>query len=249
MSRESASAKETSLSLKNSHRFSLAVELEGRILTGRVKPGEHLREAVLAKELDVSQASIREALQDLEGRGLVVKIPNRGTFVIEIDPTHLFQIYQVRRELEPLACSLLAGHLSGAVLETLNRHLEGMREASGRKDYPAYLDADLRFHRALWAAQPNRLLEKNLCITCLPLFAYDLIRHYDTRTRDFSRSIRQHGLILNAVQTGDPALATRVARRMIDRWYRENLSDFSRYAADPKARASDKCDSLEDAGG
>ncbi len=209
------------------NRFAVASQLEARILTGKLKPGDRLPEMTLARELGVSQASMREALQELEARGLIVKYPNRGSFVIEIDATRLLHIFQVRRELEPLACALLAGHMTQPTLEILQQCLTQMRGAQASGDYPAFLDADLRFHRAIWAAQPNRVLEKTLCAACLPLFAYDLIRRYATRYRNFPRAIRQHQMLLTALQTGDSALVSRVTRRLVDRWFKEDLADFT----------------------
>ena len=209
------------------NRFSVASQLEERILTGKIKPGERLPEMTLARELGVSQAGIREALQELESLGLVVKHPNRGSFVIEIDAIRLQHIFQVRRELEPLACSLLAGHLEPQALDSLQKRLAEMKEASERNDYPAYLDADLRFHRTIWASQPNRLLERSLCTACLPLFAYDRIRRYSARYENFPRAIRQHQLILDTILMGDAAKVARIVRRLVDRWFRENLADYS----------------------
>ena len=209
------------------NRFSVASQLEERILTGKIKSGERLPEMTLAKELGVSQAGVREALQELESLGLVVKHPNRGSFVIEIDAVRLQHIFQVRRELEPLACSLLAGHLDSEALARLQTCLTDMKTASEQNDYPAYLRADLRFHRTLWASQPNRLLERSLCAACLPLFAYDLIRRYSTRYQNFPRAIRQHQWILDAILTGDAVEVTRLTRRLVDRWFKENLADYS----------------------
>ena len=211
----------------DNNRFSVASQLEERILTGKIKPGERLPEMTVAKELGVSQASVREALQEMERLGLVVKHPNRGSFVIEIDAIRLQHIFQVRRELEPLACSLLAGHLDPESLAGLQQCLAGMKAAYEQNDYPAYLHADLRFHRTLWASQPNRLLERSLCAACLPLFAYDLIRRYSARYQNFPRAIRQHQLILDTILLGDPAAVARITRRLVDRWFKENLADYS----------------------
>ena len=208
------------------NRFSVASQLEERILTGKIKPGERLPEMTLARELGVSQAGIREALQELERLGLVVKHPNRGSFVIEIDAIRLQHIFQVRRELEPLACSLLAGHLDPEALARLQKCLAEMRVASEQNDYPAYLHADLSFHRTLWASQPNRLLERSLCAVCLPLFAYDLIRRYSIRYQNFPRAIRQHQWILDSILTGDAADVARITRRLVDRWFKENMADY-----------------------
>jgi DNA-binding GntR family transcriptional regulator len=209
----------------------IADALEQGILTGVHRPGERLTELTLSRELGVSQASVREALQTLEARGLVVKQPNRGTFVLEIDAVTLRHLFEVRRELESLACALLAPGLTRETLDALNNCLADMEAGAARNDYPLFLDADLRFHRLIWQAQPNRILERSLTQTCLPLFRYDRIRRYATRYENFRHSLSQHRRIVEALQTGDAELARRVTRRMVDRWFREDLSDYTGGAA------------------
>ena len=95
---------------KNSqnNRFEVARLLERAILTSQFRPGDRLPEMRIAKELGVSQASVREALQDLEGLGLVLKSPNRGSRSSRNSAGMTWSLYQVRRELEPLACGLAA---------------------------------------------------------------------------------------------------------------------------------------------
>jgi DNA-binding GntR family transcriptional regulator len=51
------------------------------IFSGKLRPGERLREAQLSKELGVSQATVNAALQDLHDQELVTKILNRSTTV------------------------------------------------------------------------------------------------------------------------------------------------------------------------
>src|SRR5215471_14981927 len=86
-------------------RHEVARRLEEAILAGELRPGARLHEMKLASQLNVSQASVREALQELEGLGWVTKYPNRGSFVMNLTNQELIQIYQVRRQLEPLACA------------------------------------------------------------------------------------------------------------------------------------------------
>ena len=58
--------------------------LRTAILDGTVPPGEQLRETHIATDLGISRSPLREALTKLEEEGLVVKIPFRGSFVVEV---------------------------------------------------------------------------------------------------------------------------------------------------------------------
>ncbi|MEW5978424.1 MAG: GntR family transcriptional regulator [Acidobacteriota bacterium] len=209
-------------------RHEVARLLERQILTGRFAPGSKLTELRLAAELKVSQASLREALQELEGLGLVVKYPNKGTFVINLDELDLAHIYQVRRELEPLACSLAAGQMSRQKLDALRLCLQQMRAAAADRDHQSYLNADFRFHSLIWESQQNEYLVKLLKEICLPLFANDLIRRHSNAFTDFSLAIRQHERILRSLQTGDSHLVSKVVRRLMVRFLRQDLSDLRR---------------------
>lgn len=213
--------------LYKTQRFEVAHLLENAILEGQIKPGTRLPELVLSRQLGISQASIREALQQLESSGLVVKYPNRGSFVISLTPEDLVAIYQLRQELEPMACALAAERMSSETLDALQACILEMRQAAGKHDYRAHSSADLRFHRLIWEAQPNRYLGKLLRVICLPLFANDLVRRNPTAYLNYERSTRQHTLILRALGTRDPSLVQKLVRRLIRRFLRQDLVDFS----------------------
>jgi DNA-binding GntR family transcriptional regulator len=73
-------------------------------MTGRLQPGDPLRELHLAREFHVSQATIREALLELEQNGLAVRLANRGTTVTRLSPGEVRDRLEIRAQLEPLAC-------------------------------------------------------------------------------------------------------------------------------------------------
>jgi DNA-binding GntR family transcriptional regulator len=208
-------------------RFELAQLLESAILSGRIKPGTRLIELQLAKEYSVSQTTIREALQNLERIGLVVKNSNRGSFVIDLRSEDLIHIYQLRRELEPMACALAATCLKQKTLDALEGCIVRMREAVRRRENKTYLSADLSFHRVIWASQPNTYLEKALTTLCLPIFAYELVQRQAGAHMDFDRAIRRHELILALLRTGDPARVAKMMRRMTDRFLRQDLVEIT----------------------
>jgi DNA-binding GntR family transcriptional regulator len=216
---------------KKSRRIELAGLLESAILDGRLKPGTRLIELKLASDFSASQTSVREALQHLEGTGLVVKHPNKGSYVIKIEPADLMHIYQLRRELEPLAWSLAAAAMRTETLKLLHEFLAQMRTASLRFDHRAHLTADLNFHRVIWQVQPNRYLEKALMGICLPLFAYELVREHANLELDLGRSTRRHECILSAFATGDPVAVKTMIRRLMDRFLRQDLVEYAQLGA------------------
>jgi DNA-binding GntR family transcriptional regulator len=230
-------------------RHEVARLLEGAILTGQLKPGARLQEMILASELGVSQACIREALLELEGLSLVIKYPNRGSFVMNLTNQDLLQIYQVRRQLEPLACALAAPQLAQEKIEALQDCIREMQTTARKRDYRAYVSADFSFHRLIWESQPNRYLEKSLKAICLPLFAGDLVRRRSTVSYNFDRGVKRHQLILSALRSGDTNLAASVMQRILDRFLRQDLSDYYKLAQVVDKAAGSKDGSRTSLGG
>lgn len=183
-------------------------------------------EIKIARVMGVSQSSVREALQELEAQGLIVKYRNRSSHVIALDSNDLAYIHQVRRKLEPTACALAAPHMTRARLETIKEAIAAMKTAQESRDIAAFVQADLSFHRLIWRAQPNRYLEKCLQFLCVPLFAHDLIRRYGNAYLDFDRIIHQHQQLADALWTKDPEWVLQVTNQLLELWTRQDMNDM-----------------------
>src|SRR5262245_15332610 len=77
--------------------------LREAIFSGRFRPGSALREMHLAKELDVSQKTVRDALVKLGRYGLVVRVPNKETTVTRYTQREVRQRLTLRATLEEIA--------------------------------------------------------------------------------------------------------------------------------------------------
>ena len=85
--------------------------LREAIVSGRLVPGQLLRQEELAGQFNASRVPLREALQQLQAEGLVVLRPRRGYAVATLDGRQLFEILQLR--------ILVEGH--AGYVATLNR--------------------------------------------------------------------------------------------------------------------------------
>ena len=129
-------------------------ELITRILDGSYPAGMQLKELTLAREFNVSQAPIREALRELEGTGLVTSERYRGTRVRGADALEMRESYELRAMIEARSVER-AAPLSTAVLDRLSACVQGMTAAAHGGHNEAYIDHALRFHRALVEAGGN----------------------------------------------------------------------------------------------
>jgi DNA-binding GntR family transcriptional regulator len=84
----------------------LVQALRERISNHEIPPGAKLQEAAIAKEFAVSRTRVREALTELELRGLIERTPNRGALVCRLDLAQVYEIYDVREALEGMAVRL-----------------------------------------------------------------------------------------------------------------------------------------------
>jgi DNA-binding GntR family transcriptional regulator len=129
--------------------------LVGRILDGTYPAGTQLKELYLAREFDVSQAPIREALRELEGSGLVSSERFRGTRVRGADFAEMRESYELRTMLE-MRSVVLAAPYKPQLLADLAECLREMDAAVKADDPEAYIDNALRFHRRLVESSGNR---------------------------------------------------------------------------------------------
>jgi DNA-binding GntR family transcriptional regulator len=128
-----------------------------RIIKGRYKAGDRLVELVIAKELEVSQAPVREAFQRLEAMRFVESRPNRGTFVREISDREMGESTTVRGFLEEAAARKAADVLKTRVNE-LRAEVKGMSEALQQGDFDEVAKHNVNFHRMIVHASGNQVL-------------------------------------------------------------------------------------------
>lgn len=134
------------------------------ISAGALAPGQRITQEELAERLAVSRQPVMQALRLLKRDGFVQDAPLagnagrcRGLQVTPLDPAWIAQVYEVRGALDTLAARLAAerrAHLDPALIE------QG-RQAVEAGDIKAMIDADLAFHRALYQASANPLIEQS----------------------------------------------------------------------------------------
>lgn len=203
-------------------------EIREAIVGGELNPGERLTESGLAKRLHVSQATVREALIELENLGFVEKPAPRKTRVTVQTRRDTEEIYAIRLPLEKLVIDCLARR--GIInLDDAEAPCERMLQAAREGNVAAFLVADLAFHQALWKASNNLHLEEILGRLVGKGFAFSLItvrqRH---PTADKLNAIGQlHSELLRSIRAGEVEQAKITLEASMDRtWMEEvNLTD------------------------
>jgi DNA-binding GntR family transcriptional regulator len=117
-----------------------------RILAGKLKPGDRIKQDELASELNLSRIPVRDALRILEMRGLVSVRANTGARVASLTVRDMELSYRIREQLEPMLLAESIPHLT-------ERDFATMREAKVKLENVTNADDYMPLARAFhWAA-------------------------------------------------------------------------------------------------
>lgn len=190
--------------------------LVARILDGTYPAGTQLKELVLAREFNVSQAPIREALRELEGSGLVHSQRFRGTLVRGTDFHEILDSYELRATLETRALHLALPYGAALIAELQHCHAQ-MRDALQAEDPERYIDYAMRFHRHIMQGSGNRAF-LNVWDSLLWDVRGRVVLHRFVETgRSFAPLLQMHQVLLARLAAQDPVGASDALRAILDR--------------------------------
>lgn len=231
----------------------VVLQIEQLILDGVLRDGDRLPgERDMAQAFDVSRPILREALKELETRGLLVSQHGGGTFVADIigqifskPVTELISRHdraardylEYRRELEGLTAELAARRATDTDKALLARIVADMKRAHESGSAEDELAADIEFHNAIGEAAHNIILLHTMR-ACYRLLSEGI---FFNRKAVFAladagaRLLEQHLAIHDAIAAGDGARAKQAAQAHID-FVMKAVEDAAR--ADERGRVS-----------
>jgi DNA-binding GntR family transcriptional regulator len=136
----------------------IATSLEEDIVLGRCHPRERLIEQDLCDRFNTHRGDVRLALFELEKKGVIQRIPNRGAIVRDLTPLEVMEIYAVREELEVMAVRILRFPVAATSLAKLEKIQEQHGAAIDNDDMLAVFYANLNFHQTLFELCGNACL-------------------------------------------------------------------------------------------
>lgn len=189
--------------------------LVARILDGKYPAGLQLKELALAREFNVSQAPVREALRELEGSGLVSSERYRGTRVRGANLDEMRESYELRATLELRAVEL-AMPCSPELIASMEACLQNMTAAVARKDEEAYIDHTLRLHRLLIEASGNRMFATVWDSLHFDVRGRIALRRMAARGSKHEPFLQLHADFVAALRANDGRAAIDLLRRLFD---------------------------------
>lgn len=214
--------------------FAVVRQVELLILRGILRPGERLpSERELSERMDVSRPSLREAVAELEARGLLTTRPGSGIYVSDDISAHyppaltrlfsthteaVFDYITFRRDIEGLAAERAARYGSDTDLKVIDTIFAKMEAAHHKRNPTEEAELDAQFHMAIIEASHNvvmlHMMRGMFELLSEGVFFNRKIMFQQRTTRDML--LDQHRAINVAIQARDPAGARQAAERHMD---------------------------------
>jgi len=182
-----------------------ADRIREQILAGGFPQGEHLVEARIAEQLNVSRGPVREAFKLLRAEGLLTEEPRKGTFVVSLSARDVREIYGLRAAIEGRAARLLAAERDPRSIEELRRLLGAIEAAADEGDVAEVYRADLAFHDAVCRLSANGRLHE-VFERYVPMLRA-LLRLDERMHESLDEIAAQHRPLFEAIEAGDAVRA------------------------------------------
>lgn len=185
-----------------------ADRIREQILGGGFKQGEHLVEAKIAEQLNISRGPVREAFKLLRAEGLLNEEPRRGTFVVSLTADDVREIYGLRAALEGRAGRMVARRHDPSTLARLRELADDIDRAVDAGDAVAASRADLAFHEGLCELCGNSRIHE-VFMRYVPTLR-GLLRLDEQVLRSLDEISLQHRPFVDAIEAGDEETAARL---------------------------------------
>lgn len=204
--------------------------LEEDIVLGRRHPRERLVEQDLCADFNTHRGDVRLALFELEKKGIVQRIPNRGAIVRDLSPREVTEIYDVREELEVMAVLILPFPVPNADIVRLEALQAEHSRAVDAGDLLAVYYSNVHFHRTLFGLCGNKCLIETIESLAQKVAGIRSYAHAIPGTLNETR--RDHVEMIKALRTSRRADLVALTRRHLKpalqayiRAYRQRLGE------------------------
>jgi DNA-binding GntR family transcriptional regulator len=189
--------------------------LHEKIISGKYKPGDWLRQDDIATQLGVSMTPVREGLDLLVSAGIAERVPYRGVRVREMSTKDVVEAYGLRLVLEAVIAQEAARHITREQVLGLERTIAEMKKHDSLKDMSLSRQLSREFHSAIAGATRNDLLIKlyGIVANAFPdwLLYEALFRKPELLADSMITTHKEHTAIVEALKKGDGAGAARAS--------------------------------------
>jgi len=181
--------------------------LHDKIVSGKYKPGQWLRQDDIATQLGVSMTPVREAFDLLVSAGVAERVAYRGVRVREISTKDIVEAYGLRLYLEVMIAEEAARHITPEQVAGLERTIAEMKKHDDLKDVSIQRRLSREFHSAVAGVTKNELLIKlyGVVSNAFPdwLLYEALFRYPEILQDSMTRMHAEHIAIVEALKKRD----------------------------------------------
>ena len=181
------------------------------LLNNELHPGDQLKETVLAEQMGISRAPIREAMKELIMDGLVDYRPQVGNFIPVFSPKQIVDSYTTRGVLEGYAVMITCDQFSAEEIKRLENQVDQMETYAQKKNHKMVIETGGEFHDFLISKCDNvQLIEYS---DRLSLKLHILFFKFWGKLYSPAEIGRRHREIVESIKSKDLDLVERVVRQ------------------------------------
>jgi DNA-binding GntR family transcriptional regulator len=179
----------------------------------KLRPGERLNEVELARKLNVSRTPLRAALNRLVAEGFLQSVFNRGFYARPFEVKGIFDLYELRCEVEAAGLRLACARLTDAQIDGFDDFVRRTATKQDGMTLAEMVACDEAFHEGLAELSGNaELLQTVRSINARIRF----VRGIDIQRR-IPTYEDEHGAVIAALRARDAARCERLMRAHISR--------------------------------
>ena len=203
---------------------SIVAEIRDKVISGELKEGQMLAsQDDLAKEMEVSRASLREALNHLRLRGLIETKHGSGSMVrrttpvafinslsslLTMDQASAAELLDARLCIESAVAAVAAKNASEEDVKRMKQLVKGMERDFKVGDMESFTTRDVQFHMLIAQSTKNRVLVKVVEII-RDILRQFIKKFFATVPASVSDALEYHRQIYEAIRDGDAEGAQR----------------------------------------
>lgn len=191
----------------------VADQFRAAIVSLKLRPGTMLDKAEICARLGVSRSPVAEAMARLKAEGLIEILPQRGTVVSLVSIGDVEESIFVRKGLECEAMRTLAQNTPTGLLDALKDNLERQRRVVDALDAARFHPLDLEFHELIVDAVGHGRMKAMVESARNNL---NRARQLTNSTQRVATGLKEHALIVEALEGGDPNRAAAIMRQHLE---------------------------------
>ncbi len=141
--------------IKKTYKDQVIEHIYNLILSGKLNPGDQIKESHLAAEMGISRAPIREALKEMIANGIIEYKTHVGNFVYAPTPQEIIDNYTTRGVLEGFAVMQIHNLISNDEIEELETMTDVMEMYARKGNNKKVTDIGGEFHDFLLSKNKN----------------------------------------------------------------------------------------------